>query len=112
MRIKGEEGKLMIQQERACTNLPKAIVLDFKEHKKKRPFFTKSATIHVGSPIYHTYVVLKNIVFLDKQILFLKSEEDPKTILFVEAVIEYGQLKAISKVPEEYMADLIGLFEG
>lgn len=101
----------MIKQDRICTHLPKAIVFDFMRYKKRKPFFKRSSIISIGSPIDHTYVMLKNVVYRDKQILALKSEDDPNTILFVEAVIECGQLKEISKIPEAFMADLIRLFK-
>lgn len=80
------------------------------DYKRKRPFFTQPMRITIDDPIIRTYYLVKNIVYKDKQILALKGEEDPDTIILVEAIIEEGQLKYISMLPEQILKDIGKLF--
>ncbi len=80
------------------------------DYKRQRPFFTQPMRITIDDPKSRTYYLVKNIVYKDKQILALKGEEDPDTIILVEAIIEEGQLKYISMLPKQILKDIGKLF--
>lgn len=83
----------------------------YMDYKKKRPFFTQPMKITINDHAKHTYYMINNIVYGDKQILALRNEEDPGTIILVEAIIEDGQLIYISMLPEQVLSDVSKMFE-
>ncbi|MBL4952944.1 hypothetical protein JK635_12045 [Neobacillus sp. YIM B02564] len=83
----------------------------FIDYKKKQPFFQQPIRIFIDDPVIKSYFMIKNLVYRDKQILVLKTEEDPSTIVLVEAIIEDGQLLYLSMLPEMIMKDLCSLLE-
>jgi hypothetical protein len=103
-----ERKKFMIQQQLRTHRDGK--LYNFMEHKSRKPFFTQPLNITVGNPLNKTYYLLKNVVFKGKQILALMNEQDPKTIVLVEAKIEEGQIKYISMLSKEVMDEVSGQF--
>ncbi|NRD79402.1 hypothetical protein HPT25_18735 [Bacillus sp. BRMEA1] len=87
-------------------------VYNFIEYKKNKPFFLKPMKIMVETPEKDTYYLIKNVVYKGKQILALKKDNDPNTIILVEANIHDGQLKYISMLPDEYVKDICGILKG
>ncbi|MCM3569597.1 hypothetical protein [Neobacillus mesonae] len=83
----------------------------FIEYKKNKPFFQQPLKITVDDDITHTYYMVRNIVYRDKQILAMKKDDDPNTIILVEAVIEGGQLKYITMLPDPILKDVSVLFD-
>lgn len=83
----------------------------FFDYKKAQPFFQQPIRIFIDDPMTHSYDMIKNFVYRDKQILMLKTEEDPSTIVLAEAVIEDGQLLYLSMLPEMILKDLRPLLE-
>jgi uncharacterized protein (DUF1919 family) len=84
-------------------------VFDFVEFQKKKPFFRKPMKITVGHPINQTYIMVKNILYKEKQILFLEQEKDAGTIVLVEAKLKDGKLHSISKLSQESIKDVMRL---
>jgi hypothetical protein len=87
-------------------------ILDLMEFKKKKPFFKHPIKITIGYPINCTYYIVKNIVYMGKQILAMKQENDTNTIVLVEGTIENGQLTCISMLTEECLGDVSKMLEG
>jgi hypothetical protein len=83
----------------------------FFDYKKMQPFFQLPTRIFIDDPVTHSYDMIKNFVYRDKQILMLKTEEDPSTIVLAEAIIEDGQLLYLSRLPEMILKDLRPLVE-
>ncbi|MEH7253886.1 hypothetical protein V7111_17320, partial [Neobacillus niacini] len=67
--------------------------------------------ITVGNPINDTFHMVKNIVYKEKQIFALKREEDQTNIILVEATIECGQLKCISRLSDDVLTEVIKIVE-
>jgi hypothetical protein len=87
-------------------------IYNFLEYKNKKPFFLDPINIKVGNPINETYLLVKNVVFKEKQILALRRERDTTTVILVEAKIENGKLTYISKLRDEYFGDVSKMFKG
>lgn len=87
-------------------------VYDFMEYKNNRPFFQQPFKIKIEHPTTETYYVVKNLVYNKKQILALRKEQDPNTIVLVEAGIENGQLMHLLMIPDEYIGDIGKMLEG
>ncbi|WP_147535369.1 hypothetical protein [Bacillus marasmi] len=88
-------------------------VYDLNEFRKNKPFFTKPMNITVGdNMLTETYFLLKNFVYQGKQILVLRNEQDPCTILLTEGEIENGKLKSLLKLQEDSLSEIKALFEG
>lgn len=87
-------------------------IYDLMEYKNNRPFFLQPFKIKVEYPTNETYVVVKNLVYNKKQILALRKEKDPNTIVLVEAGIENGQLMHLLMIPEDYIGDIGKILEG
>lgn len=87
-------------------------IYDFMEFKNNRPFFTQPFKIQVENPTNETYFMVKNLVYNKKQILALRKEQDPNTIVLVEAGIENGQLMHLLMIPDEYIGDIGKMLEG
>lgn len=85
-------------------------IIDFTKYKDKRPFFQKLVKIQVETPALVTYYIVKNIVYNEMQILALKKEIDANTIFLVEAKIKDGQLKYISRISNECLSEISGMF--
>lgn len=83
----------------------------FRDYVKKRPFFKSPMKILIDTPCGDTYYMVNNVVYKDKQILALKKDQDSQTIFLVEANIEQGQLASISKLSDEYLGEVVPLFE-
>jgi hypothetical protein len=96
----------MIQQQLKTIKKTDGKLYDFMEHKKKKPYFMKPIKITVGNPLNNTYYMIKNVVFEEKQILALINEQDLGTIILVEAKMEDGQIKCISRLSEEFMVEV------
>lgn len=86
-------------------------IYDFLEFQKKKPFFHVPMKITVGHPINQTYIMVKNVVYKEKQILILKQEQDDGTIVLVEAKLKNGQLQCVSKISEESIHDVSRMLE-
>ncbi|PFP30780.1 hypothetical protein COJ96_02115 [Bacillus sp. AFS073361] len=84
-------------------------VYDFMEYKKKKPFYLKPIKITTLNETYH---MVKNVVFQGKQILALKTEQDPNTVVLVEAIIEDGHLINLSMLSDECMEDVSRMLVG
>lgn len=102
----------MIQQDIMRDQLTCGKIYNFVEYKQKKPFFQKPVKITVETHPNDTYYLIKNVVYKEKQILALKNEMDPNTIILVEAKIKDGKLKYISMLPEEYLGDISGMLRG
>jgi hypothetical protein len=102
---------MAIQQKMIRKKTEMAIVYNFLDYKKNKPFFTKPIVVHVGQPINKTYKIIKNVTYEGKHFLAMNRNEDPRAILLVEATIKDGQLLNISSVPEYIMTDIIKLFK-
>ncbi|MEH7505253.1 hypothetical protein V7152_25180 [Neobacillus drentensis] len=87
-------------------------ILDFLEFKKKKPFFMKPIKVTIGYPINCSYYIVKNVVYMGKQILAMKEENNNGTIVLVEGKIENGQLTCVSMLSEECMGDVSRMLEG
>ncbi len=72
----------------------------------------KPIKITIDVPIRDTFFMVKNVVYKEKQILALKKEQDPNTIVLVEATIENGKLSYVSRIPDEYIYDITRMIEG
>ncbi|QCJ42391.1 hypothetical protein FAY30_10990 [Bacillus sp. S3] len=83
----------------------------FMEYKKKKPFFQKPIKIMIEDSIKEPYYLLKNVVYKEKQILVLKREKEPDTIILVEAIIKDGQLHYISKLSDKMLRDITSMIE-
>lgn len=81
------------------------------ELKNRKPFFKNPMKITVGNPINKTYTMLKNVVYMERQILALKQELDSNTIILVEATIKGGKLVHISSLPKELWEDVGRILE-
>jgi hypothetical protein len=90
----------------------KGKIYNFLEYKNKQPFFLDPINIRVGNPINETYLLVKNVVFKEKQILALQREQDTNTVILVEAKIENGKLTYISKLRDEYFGDVSKMLIG
>jgi hypothetical protein len=101
-----ERKKFMIQQQLRTNKQTVGKLYNFLEYKNKKPYFIKPIKITVGNLSNDTYYMIRNVVYEEKQILALINEQDPKTIVLVEAIIEEGQLKCISKLPNEFLGDV------
>lgn len=101
----------MIQQQGITDNRMYGKLYNFIEYKNGKPYFEKPIKITIGNPINDTYYLVKNVVYKEKQILAMKQKQDSNTIILVEAKIEDGQLIHISKLSEEFLGDVCGLFE-
>ncbi|HJV47277.1 MAG TPA: hypothetical protein VJ824_16285 [Bacillota bacterium] len=99
----------MIQEESMASS-NKGRVYDFMEHRKKRPYFTKPVSIHIGDPLNETYQLARNIVYNGKQILGVNKQSEPTVILLVEAIIENGELKNVRMIPNRLMEEVKGVF--
>jgi nucleoside diphosphate kinase len=86
-------------------------IYNFMEMKKRKPFYKNPIKLTVGSPINKTFIMLKNVVFMERQILALKQELDSNTIILVEATIKSGQLVHISRLPEEFWGEVSSILE-
>jgi len=84
---------------------------DFIEFQKRKPFFHESLNITVGPPINETYIMVKNVVYKEKQILILRKRQDSRTIILVEAVLKDGQLQYISKLSDDFIQDISRMLE-
>jgi hypothetical protein len=87
-------------------------ILDFLEFKSKKPFFIKPIKVTLGYPINSSFYVVKNVVYMGKQILAMKEELETNTIVLVEGKIENGQLTCVSMLSEECLGDVSRLLEG
>jgi hypothetical protein len=87
-------------------------ILNLMEFKKKKPFFKHPIKITLGYPINRSYYIVKNVVYMGKQILAMKQEHDTNTIVLVEGKIENGQLTCISMLTEECLGDVSKILEG
>lgn len=87
-------------------------IYSFLEYKNRKPFFLDPINIKVGNPINETYLLVKNVVFKEKQILALQRERDTNTVILVEAKIENGKLTYISKLRDEYFGDVSKMLIG
>ncbi|WML56306.1 hypothetical protein [Neobacillus sp. PS2-9] len=87
-------------------------ILNLMEFKKKKPFFKHPIKITLGYPINCSYYIVKNVVYMGKQILAMKQENDINTIVLVEGKIENGQLTCISMLTEECLGDVSKILEG
>jgi hypothetical protein len=85
---------------------------EFMEYKKWKPFFRQPIKITIGNKINDSYYMVKNVVYKEKQILALKKEQDPNTIILVEGTIEDGKLLYISMISDEFMGDIGRMLEG
>jgi hypothetical protein len=87
-------------------------IYDLNEFRKNKPFFTKPMRITVGhNPVNSTYYLLKNIVYDGKQILALRKEQEPSTILVAEGKIEDGKLQYLLKLPDESLKEITVMLE-
>jgi predicted RNA methylase len=102
----------MNQQQVMSSERMNVRIYDFMEYKKKQPFFMKPIKITIGNPINDSYYMVKNVVYKGKQILGLKQEQNPNTIVLVEAKIVDGQLIHISKLPDELLRAISRMLEG
>lgn len=91
-------------------NSKSASIYNFMDYKRKKPFFRQSLKIRIASPIQDTYYMVKNLVYEGKQILALKKEHDPNTIVLVEGKFIDGQLVNISMIPEESLGEISRIF--
>ncbi|MEH7076572.1 hypothetical protein [Neobacillus drentensis] len=87
-------------------------ILDFLEFKKKKPYFIKPIKVTIGYPINSSYYIVKNIVYMGKQILAMQEENKSDTIVLVEGKIENGQLTCVSMLSEEWVGDVSRMLEG
>lgn len=87
-------------------------ILNLMEFKMKKPFFKHPIKITLGYPINCSYYIVKNVVYMGKQILAMKQENDTNTIVLVEGKIENGQLTCISMLTEECLGDVSKILEG
>jgi hypothetical protein len=87
-------------------------IYNFLEYKNKKPFFMDPINIKLGNPINETYLLVKNVVFKEKQILALQRERDTNTVILVEAKIENGKLTYISKLQDEFVGDVSKMLLG
>ncbi|MEH7307827.1 hypothetical protein [Neobacillus drentensis] len=87
-------------------------ILDFLEYRKKKPFFMKPVRVTIGYPINCSYYIVKNIVYMGKQILAMKEELNTNSIVLVEGQIENGQLTCVSMLSEECLGDVSRMLEG
>ncbi|CEG25911.1 hypothetical protein [Bacillus sp. B-jedd] len=101
----------MIQQQQKNGKNVTGKVYNFFDYKKKKPYFLKPIKITVGNSTNETYYMIKNLVYMEKQILVLRKEQDPFNIILVEAKIENGSLKSISMLPKDLMSDISGLLK-
>jgi len=102
---------MFLQQVRTEERLnPK--ILDFLEFRKNKPFFMKPMKVTLGYPLNSSYYIVKNVVYMGKQILAMKEELDTNSIVLVEGKIENGQLTCVSMLSEEYMGDISRMLEG
>jgi hypothetical protein len=76
------------------------------EYKKDKAFFTPPMKISVGNPINETYQLIRNFKYKEKQIIAMRKEEDPETIILVEVTIIGGKLKSISMVSDKLLEEL------
>jgi len=106
-----ERKVFMIQQQAITDNRVYGKIYNFMEYKKMKPYSEKPIKITIGNPINDTYYLVKNLVYKGKQIFAMKQKQDSNTIILVEAKIEDGQLIHISKLSEEFLGDLSGMFE-
>jgi hypothetical protein len=83
----------------------------FMDYKNREPFFKEPIKITIGSPLDETYIMVKNVVYHGKQILALKHEGNPNTILLVEAKITDGQLLHIAKLSVDLLSDISRIVE-
>lgn len=83
----------------------------FMEYKNRKPFFKKPIKITIGNPLNEIYYMIENFVFEGKQILALKQENDPNTIVLVEAKIEEGQLTHVSMLSDEFIGKIVRMFK-
>jgi len=95
-----------VVRERMNSNL-----YQFRDYKKKQPFFKSPIKISIDTPLGDTYYMVDNVVYREKQILALKKHQESRTIYLVEATIEDGQLASISKLSDEYLAEVTRLIE-
>lgn len=84
---------------------------NFSDYKTKKPIFMNPMKISIAHPIYETFYMVKNVVYREKQILALKKEQDPHTIVLVEGKIENGKLTYVSMIPDEYMGEIARIIE-
>ncbi len=102
MKLIVQEGKIqMIQQHEMTRHCLNGGIFDFMEYKKRKPFFPKPLKITLGHPINETFEMITNVVYNDKQILALIKEDEPETVVLVEAVIEDGQLIQVCMLEDE-----------
>jgi hypothetical protein len=87
-------------------------ILDLMEFKKRKPLFKHPIKITLGYPINCSYYIVKNIVYMGKQILAMKQEQDTDTIVLVEGKIENGQLTCISMLTDECLVDVSKMLDG
>ncbi|MDR6123756.1 hypothetical protein V7182_18105 [Neobacillus drentensis] len=102
---------MFLQQVKADEQVNRKI-LDLMEFKKKKPFFKRPVRITLGYPMNCTYYIVKNVVYMGKQILALKQEMETNHIVLVEGKIENGQLTCISMLSEECLGDVSRMLEG
>ncbi|MDF2557302.1 MAG: hypothetical protein K0R71_1130 [Bacillales bacterium] len=100
----------MVREYIAKKQLSTNKIIEFTKYKEKRPFYQKPIKIHVDTPTFDTYYMVKNVVYKGNQILALKKEMDSNTIFLVEAKIMDGQLKNISMLSNEQLGEVSGLF--
>jgi hypothetical protein len=96
----------MIQQQVISGEQTIGTLYDFAEYKKWKPFFKKPIKITIGNTINESYFMVKNVVYKGIQVLALKKEQDPNTIILVEGKIENGKLIYISMLSDEYLGDI------
>jgi hypothetical protein len=83
----------------------------FMDYKNREPFFKQPIKIRLGTPLNDTYHMVKNVVYHGKQILALKHDQTPDTIVLVEAKIIDGQLIHIAKLPVDLLVDISRIVE-
>ena len=102
-----EKGREKMSRLKTFHDKPKQGKLyHFMEYKKKTPFFKTPIKIMIDDPIFEPYYMVKNVVYEEKQILILKKEKDPNTIVLVEAIIEDGKLTFISRLSDQVVKDV------
>jgi hypothetical protein len=106
------ERKRFMNKQDMTDNRNRGQLCNFNDYKKNKPFFKNPIKITVGKNHKNdTYYMFKNIVYQGKQILALKQEQDPYTILLAEGKIKDGKLQCLSKLPKESLNDIRTLIE-
>ena len=87
------------------------IIYNYIDYKKRAPFFREPKRITLATSPNESYLLVKNIVYKEKQILALKNEQLPDVIFLVEAIIDNGKLISVSKLPDDYINSVSKMME-